>query len=158
LTSNVGRYFNGNNYSNYQPGSFSNPNDKGILYQFFVRPNLLLEYSPSESVQQAPIITGATRRYLKLIVRNRGRGIAENCEARLALIQHGSTSMRQPSQEEKPLLWDTGEAYRTIGARVGSDLLYIIFSQDTFTNVQTDLGREVEDSKKIYAKTQRLGP
>jgi hypothetical protein len=66
--------------------------------------------------------------------------------------------MRQPSQGEKPLLWDTGEAYRTIGARVGSDLLYIIFSQDTFTNVQTDLGREVEDSKKIYAKTQRLGP
>lgn len=46
----------------------------------------------------------------------------------------------------------TGEAYRTIGAKVGSALLYIVFSQNTFANIQTDLGRIIEDSHKIYAK------
>jgi len=106
---------------------------------------------------EAPIKNGTLRKYLRITIHNKGRERAENCDAVLTLIKHNSTSILQPSQERKRLVWDTGENHRTIGARKGTAFLDITFSQDSFSISQRDPNKpEVPQNEKIYAKVSTM--
>ena len=51
--------------------------------EFFFKPKLSIEYNslPDVNIEQNSLIFGNTIRTLKIIVKNSGKSIAENCEA-----------------------------------------------------------------------------
>lgn len=119
------------------------------LHEFFFKSHLSIADIVTD---EAPIMSGALRKYVKITVANTGRAKAENCDATLTLISHNSTSQLQPSPRGKNIVWDNGEYYRSIGAKKGLAKVNVVFSQDSFTRPQQVLGQVVEDDKKIYAK------
>lgn len=120
------------------------------LHEFFFKPNLRIVDIVAD---EAPIMTGAFRKYMKITVVNIGRAKAENCDATLTLISHNSTSQLQPSPRGKNVVWDNGEYYRTIGAKQGFATLNVIFSQDSFARLQEG---QVAEERKIYAKVATI--
>lgn len=120
-----------------------------VYRNFFFKPDLKIMDIVSD---EAPIMTGAFRKYMKITIINSGRAKAENCDAELTLVPHNSTSQLQPSPPGKNLVWDSGEYYRTITAKKGSATVNVVFSQDSFAHPQEDCGLTVEEGKKIYAK------
>ena len=57
---------------------------------------------------------------------------------------------------EIEISWDTGENYRTIPAKNGKAVLNVVFSQDTFISPQTELNKEIDETKKIYGKISTI--
>jgi hypothetical protein len=123
------------------------------LFRFFFKPRLEIDKIVED---EKPIRSGAYRKYLKIIIQNKGRDVAQNCEATLTLIPNDSTALILPSPAEKNLAWDTGENYRTIPAKNGKAILNVVFSQDTFISPQKELTKDVEETKKIYGKISTI--
>ena len=99
---------------------------------------------------------GNTRRFLKVIVRNTGKKIAETCEASLTF--QTTDNNRPPSTESKKLMWDNNQEYRTIGAKKGEAILHIAFSDSIFSHEQIDYesGKTIEENKKTYTKISTI--
>jgi hypothetical protein len=127
---------------------------QGTILWFFFKPKLEI----GEIIEdEAPIQSGTLRKYLRLVIYNRGRAKAENCYGILTLIKHNSTSKLQPSSGDKYVLWDTDENYRFIGAKKGKAILNIVFSQDSFIKPQTDpIKGNLSEEDKIYTKISTL--
>jgi hypothetical protein len=123
----IGGY--GNRYRGIN--NFRSSRRKGDISQFFIKPDLSIANIEED---EAPIPTGALRKYVTIIIRNTGRGVAEYCDASLTLMQHKSNAKRLPSPKKKYLLWEIGEIYRTIGKKHGQAILNVAFSQDSFVN------------------------
>ncbi|HYZ97064.1 MAG TPA: hypothetical protein VE524_10760 [Nitrososphaeraceae archaeon] len=128
------------------------------LSGFFFKPKLSIEYNnlPDTNIEQNTMPYGNTRRFLKLIVRNTGKGIAENCEALLTFQK--TDNNRPPSTETKNLMWDNSQEFRSIGAKKGEAILHIVFSDSTFSNLQIDYesGKTLEENMKTYAKISTI--
>jgi hypothetical protein len=133
--------------------TISDTNNQTVCYPFFIKPKLSIDYNPNYHdlcVQEADMPFGNKRRFLKVIIRNTGWQVAENCEASLTL-ENTTNIARPPSTEPKRLIWDNNQEHRTIGARNGDAVLYIVFSDNSFTNPQFDNGKNLPDDRKTYA-------
>jgi hypothetical protein len=158
------KYHGSDYYRCFRTRNFGNSRNKGNLFQFFIKAKISIEYDSKlsgtcvhedwvKSNGDHGFTSWAHRRYLKVIVRNTGRGVAENCIAFLTLIRSQSNAKILPSPEDKSLMWDNGEIYRTIGAKKGKAELNLVFSQEDFKNLQVkERGGHVSEDEKIYAK------
>jgi hypothetical protein len=146
----MGRSHNRNLRSNYGRNK--------TLSGFFFKPKLSIEYNnlPDINIEQNTMPYGNTRRFLKVIVRNTGKGIAENCEALLTFQK--TDNNRPPSTETKNLMWDNSQEFRTIGAKKGEAILHIVYSDSIFANVQIDYesGKTIEENKKTFTKISTI--
>jgi hypothetical protein len=139
--------------------TISDTNNQTVCYPFFIKPKLSIDYNPNYHdlcVQEADMPFGNKRRFLKVIIRNTGWQVAENCEASLTL-ENTTNIARPPSTEPKRLIWDNNQEHRTIGARNGDAVLYIVFSDNSFTNPQFDNGKNLPDDRKTYAMIATIG-
>jgi hypothetical protein len=78
------------------------------------------------------------RRFVNVIVKNEGRAVATNCEARLRLLTktHGCQAL---STEDKIQMWnDTLTNKTNISAKYGEKSFTLAFSQEEFTQDQID--------------------
>jgi hypothetical protein len=141
----------GRNYNRYSRNKWSS---NKALSRFFFKPKLSIEYDnlPDINIEQNTLPYGNLRRILKIIVKNCGKSIAENCEASLTFVK--SDNSRPPSRDLKKLMWDNYQEYRTIGAKNGEATLYVMYSDSNFINEQYDLGADkpLEENKKTYAQ------
>jgi hypothetical protein len=86
------------------------PSCQGNLHQFFIKPDIYVEHHDSDQDRFFPIqrIDGMTeRRYLRVNIVNRGRGVATDCVAKLRLIGW-QKNVRHPLTEPKILSWSDG--------------------------------------------------
>jgi hypothetical protein len=133
--------------------TIANTSNQTVCYPFFIKPKLHIDYNQDNydlCVQEADMPFGNKRQFLKVIIRNTGWPIAENCEASLTLEKTTNT-IRPPSTEARRLIWDNNQEYRTIGARNGDAVLYIVFSDSSFVNPQANEVDILSDDKKTYA-------
>jgi hypothetical protein len=132
--------------------TLSNTSNQTVCCPFFIKPRLHIDYNQSDDlcVQEADMPFGNKRRFLKVIIRNTGWPIAENCEASLTL-ENTTNTTRPPSPEPKRLIWDNSQENRTIGARNGDAVLYIVFSDSSFVEPQANGVDVLSDDKKTYA-------
>jgi hypothetical protein len=123
--------------SNSRTVDFHRSVDKRDTYQFFRKPELLIEFDtddpsfrPSlELIGEAGKTTGITRHYLKVKVSNHGDVMASRCRAKLKVI--GKSSSRSPS-DAKFLCWDMEpNRFIDIGAH-DDELLHVVFTQSNF--------------------------
>jgi hypothetical protein len=123
------------------------------LISFFLKPKLSLEYDETQPHTFGPELglvnqngeRFCTQKYLRLMVKNNGRGIAHRCKAELQLIKE-DTPYRAPSSESKPLTWSGPSLEKDIGARNGKELLHFVFSDSRFSELP-----ENKEDKNIYA-------
>ena len=104
------------------------------MLPLFIKPKLHIDYNQDYHdlcVQEADMPFGNKRRFLKVIIRNTGWPIAENCEVSL-ILENTTNTARPPSKEPKRLIWDNNQENRTIGAINGYAVLYIVFSDSSF--------------------------
>lgn len=104
-------------------------------------PSLTIEYDPvglpDVFVQQLELVSeggqklNITRRFIRVVVKNAGQGVAEQCKATLKITKWDPQT-RAPSKEAKPLKWESGSYYQDIGARGGSEILHVILSDSRF--------------------------
>lgn len=118
------------------------------------KPELSIEYLPDypTCVQEADEPNGIKRKYLKVIVKNTGKGIAEGCEASLT-FEKTTNPKRPPSIEPKNLHWQRISRGNIIGALNGDAILDIVFSQNSLDNPQQDgtSNTLVPDIQKTFA-------
>lgn len=134
------------------------PSWRGLYPSFFIRPNLKILYDPQgrpyEHIRQTlDRRWGQTivetrgfdqpkaypeRRFINIIVENKGKAPAINCEIKLRLLNKVN-KCQALSPEEKPLAWEDGETKITIGARYGKAIFQLAFSQKYLTKEQLDL-------------------
>lgn len=130
-----------------------NTSNQTVCYPFFIKSKLSIDYNPDYHdlcIQQADMPFGNKRRFLKVVIKNTGWRIAENCEASLT-FENTTNTARPPSTEPKRLIWDNNQEYRTIGARNGDAVLNIVFSDSSFINPQLDSGKNLPDDRKTCA-------
>jgi hypothetical protein len=78
------------------------------------------------------------RRFVNVIVENKGRDIARDCEVKLRAL-HKTDGCEWLSSELKQLAWTDGEKRTTIKAKGGSATFHLAFSQETLTKEQLEL-------------------
>jgi len=115
---------------------------------FFRRARLHIQHNERRySSIYAPARTypniGISRKYLRIQVRNRGKEVATNCEARLIVIR--TIAQQSPAIEEVILGWEgtVGNVNKNIQRTQFIDpksrqLLHIVFSDSTFPTIQVD--------------------
>ena len=128
------------------------------LSSFFIKPDLKILYDPEarpyehlrqttdtrwgETVKEARFFDQPTaypeRRFINIIVENRGRASAVNCEVRLRLLSK-TEGCQVLSPEDKTLAWDNGETKKNIGARRGKAIFHLAFSQKHLSKEQLSL-------------------
>jgi hypothetical protein len=86
---------------------------------------------------------GISRKYLRIYVRNKGKEVATNCEARLIVIR--AIGQQSPAIEEVVLGWEgiVGNVNKNIQITHSIDpksrqLLHVVFSDSTFPTIQVD--------------------
>ena len=87
------------------------------------------------------------RRFINIIVKNSGRAIARNCEARLKLLDkmHGCEAF---NKQERSLMSEDNLGHKVdIGAKYGKTTFTLAFSQETFTLDQINLIGKIACSK-----------
>jgi hypothetical protein len=117
----------------------SNSTSQGNLFQFFIKPNLSIDiddqyFQQLELVNRNGTSTGITQRYLRVLVRNTGRGIARKCIAELGT----NTNFRK-------LTWNDGSIEKDIRAKSGKEFLHVVFSDSRFPSGSDN------NNKKVYA-------
>jgi hypothetical protein len=123
------------------------------LLSFFLKPRLSIEYDEKQSSTFVPELglvdqngkQVCTQKYLRLLVKNEGRGIAHRCKAELQVIKE-DTPFRAPSAEPKPLIWSGPSLEKDIGARHGKELLHAVFSDSRLSSIPDNT-----EDKNIYA-------
>lgn len=128
------------------------------LSSFFIKPDLKIIYEPQartdENIRQTldhrwgPTIVEVKRygqptsyperRFLNVIVENKGKAPAMNCEARLRLLTR-INDCHWLSKEEKSLCWENGKVKVNIGAKYGRAIFNLAFSQKYLSKEQLDL-------------------
>jgi hypothetical protein len=82
-------------------------------------------------IKSSPPVFFPKRRFINLLVENKGKTPAENCQVKVRLMDK-SQSCINPSCVEKLLTWENGKETITIGAK-NSKYFHLIFSQHRFT-------------------------
>jgi hypothetical protein len=77
------------------------------------------------------------RRFVNVIVKNDGRGLAENCEVNVRLLDK-TDECQWLSYEWKSLAWSNGSIRTNIGARGNKAIFHLAFSQQRLTKYQKD--------------------
>jgi hypothetical protein len=112
-----------------------------ILDWFFNRPRLRIECEEKKEPNVFTPERGDTK-YLRIRVKNKGRRSAENCRARLTVIEDERDSARYPSTDPKPLPWGRSlelnhlQEEANIHPFIGEELLHVAFSALWFCNEQ----------------------
>jgi hypothetical protein len=171
------RYWND---STNRLGSFSSdagtgvPFRRGILTSFFIKPKLKFVYylrSPEEHVHQNldfrwhPKIERSSsgdsethfpmRRFIDIIVVNRGKTVARNCEVKAQRISSKGIGCQTLGTDLKSLVWDNGETKMNIPAKSGRAKFHLIFSQQNFTTEQLrsmtpQLCKEINEKMQLH--------
>lgn len=69
------------------------------------------------------------RKFLKIAVENTGEEVAKNCKARLRILRPYPENTRIPSDEPKPLLWDSGSTTEDISPEDFA-ILYVVLADE----------------------------
>jgi hypothetical protein len=124
------------------------------LLSFFSKPKLSIEHDENQTHTFSPELglvnpqdgtLFCTQKYLRIIIRNKGRSIAHRCKAELKLINE-DTPYRKPSTESKPLTWSGPSLEKDIGAKNGKELLHVVFSDSRLSQLPVN-----PDDRNIYA-------
>jgi hypothetical protein len=140
---------------------------KTVVESFFIKPELKIIYEPEDKTVEyiseledhrwgvleetdikifkpeglqfpLPPFFYPKRRFINILVKNEGRGLAENCEVNIRLLDKAN-GCQWLSYEEKPLVWNEGSIRTTIGARGDKAMFHLVFSQQRLTTNQKDL-------------------
>ena len=134
------------------------------------KPILSIEYS-NEKNQQAtfapelelvdtalhPIYGASTRiirKYLRVLVKNTGGGVARNCKANLRLVRFESE--RAPTDDSKALVWEGRLLERNIAAKGGSELLHVVFSDSSFDERSDNIHALVSKDENLYPQIRNV--
>ena len=98
------------------------------------QPKLIMEYEPNAypdiycpaKSYSVGIGNWLNRKFLRIAIRNEGRGVANQCTARLRIIMDKNDNF-SPSLEPKTLLWESMSTVEDIGVR-NHAILDVIFS------------------------------
>jgi len=124
----------------------------GILRDWYKetceKPRLLIEYDKEKRIffPEVDVINSyntliGKRKHQKICIKNSG-GVARNCKAKLQIINWNGSTIA-PSKEPKLLVWwDSSEdnilTKKDIGGKIGTEYLYVVFSEEIFVNKPTD--------------------
>lgn len=97
--------------------------------------------------------TGIIQKYLKVRVTNTG-GLAHRCKGNFRLIKW--ESKRAPSDASKPLVWEGRSFERDIYAKVGSELLNVVFSDSTFNERSDDIHALISMDENLYPPQRNI--
>jgi hypothetical protein len=150
--------YNRNGYWDSWFHNISYSGDQGNLFGFFIKPTLSisigephendeLRWGPltetrdtytNEEVILAPPPFYTRRRFVDVVVKNTGRGVATNCEVRLRLLTK-TDGCQALSTEDKIHMWNDSLTNKTnIGAKYGKTSFTLAFSQERFTHDQIE--------------------
>lgn len=123
------------------------------LISFFSKPKLSIEYDENQPHAFSPelgLVTHdgnrfCTQKYLRVLVKNKGRSVARRCKAELQIINE-DTPYRKPSSEPKPLTWSGPSLEKDIGAKNGKELLLVVFSDSRLSELP-----ENREDRNLYA-------
>jgi hypothetical protein len=146
-------------YRNSWIDNITYSSNQGNLFCFFIKPKLdihlgfigentelrwgpLVErsgrYAPNGTWILPPISFYPLRRFVNVVVENKGKAVAKNCEVKLRLLNR-TVGCQAPSPEEKALMWnDNLEEKIDISAKYGKRSFTLTFSQEKFTQDQTN--------------------
>ena len=124
-------------YRYHRRRDFNSSAYKGNLFQFFIKPKLCIEFDNNnitEFLQQLRLlvdnrISGVTRTWIKVRVRNTGRATANNCKAKLRVLD-GSSQVRP--HDTKRLIWDDFADSVDIYPEDEGEFCHVAFSDDNF--------------------------
>jgi hypothetical protein len=133
--------YNNDGYNN----KCCNINPTTVLDWFFItRPRLHIECEENKEPDIFTPLSEGTK-YLRIWVKNKGRRTAENCRARLIVMEDGGDPLRYPTTDPKPLPWgrllDLSDlkCETSIHPFIGEELLHVAFSAEWFGNEQPDV-------------------
>jgi hypothetical protein len=134
---------------------FNNSSSRKTIYEyFFIRPKLCVEFSENRELNtfspERTIISDTTgltitRKYKRVRIRNKGKGLANNCRARLRVIIPKSANLaRYTSDDYRILFWEgTGiqenvSVEKNIQPKEGLELVHVVFSDTRFRNASME--------------------
>ena len=131
--------FNSNGNRNCKSSNFNRINDKRVLFHFFFKPRLKIEfdknkpaiYKPELEIFNEELEHRGKRRWLKINVKNDGKATALNCKAKLIFME-GDSSIRP--NDTKRLIWDELSSNITIYPKDEGKLCRIAFFDTNFQN------------------------